>query len=200
MTQRLGRQRGVDAASRATCWPTAPSRSCAGWATPSRSPIGRWASASIATTCAGRNERAPTTGGARSATAGRRPSRSGTAPVRWSSSPVNMFSGRVEPDDPPVTAAGMHQISLDARRPRHRAPQRAARDGPGSRTRHGDRGGAAVGHGVRGRRTRSAHLHGRDAAVGPARLLRRDRRLGRPDAGASQSAGPGRSGGVRRAA
>ena len=26
---------------------------------------------------------------------------------------VNMFSGRVEPDDPPVTVAGMHQVTLD---------------------------------------------------------------------------------------
>ena len=26
---------------------------------------------------------------------------------------INMFSGRVEPDDPPVTAAGMHHITLD---------------------------------------------------------------------------------------
>ena len=102
---------------------------------------------------------------------------------------VNMFSGRVESDDPPMTGAGMHQITLDGNgrviELRSVPPETARRPAAAA-------GNPAAPRGTRcsRRRTRSGHVHGRHAAMGPPRLFGRDRGMGRPDAWASQSAGP----------
>ena len=112
--------------------------------------------------------------------------------------PVDVFDGRVESDDPPVTAAGMQKISLDARGrvvefrsvPPETIPQRRSRRPPRA---------AVLGHAVRGRGPRSAHVHRRHADSGcRATSPTPPRAWEGPMPGRPESAGPRGSGGVPR--
>ena len=112
---------------------------------------------------------------------------------------VNMFGGRVEPDDPPMTVAGMHQVTLDGHgrltELRSVPPETAATPSAAPAITSTPSWDTAL----RGRRPGSAHVHRRDAAMDSARLLGRDRGVGRSDAGAGESEGQGGSGGLSRA-